>query len=149
MTEETGLTIEETIYSKMVVRDVNNYIAVYEDNSAENEHIKLKGDYEIYKEYHKDPSMPVVAKAVKDYFVYNVPIKESILNSKEQGVLIKQFNDGRIIGVNIGYSVTLFNTFVDKPFEEYKVNYNFYISEAMKLVNVVTADQNQLSLFDF
>ena len=83
LTKETGLTIEETIYSKMCCRDVNNYIAVYTDNSPEHEHIKLKGDYEIYKEYHKDPSMRVVPLAVKNYFVYGIPIKETILNDKD------------------------------------------------------------------
>lgn len=83
LTEETGLTIEETVYSKMCVRDVNNYIGVYSDNSPENEHIKLKGDYEIYKEYHKDPSMRIVPLAVKNYFVYNIPIRDTILSCND------------------------------------------------------------------
>lgn len=83
LTKETGLTIEETIYSKMCCRDVNNYIAVYEDSTRENEHIKLKGDYEIYKEYHKDPSARIVPLAVKNYFVYGTPIIDTIKNCKD------------------------------------------------------------------
>lgn len=83
LTKETGLTIEETIYSKMCVRDVNNYIAVYEDYTPENNHIKLKGDFEIDKEFHKDPSMRIVPLAVKKYFVDNIPVRDTILNHND------------------------------------------------------------------
>jgi hypothetical protein len=188
LTKETGLTIEETVYSKMCVRDVNNYLAVYADNSPEHEHIKLKGDYEIYKEYHKDPSTQVVPLAVKNYLIYGIPIKETIMNDKNifdfclrlkvnsssramykvlenneivdkcldrttryyistnGGTLYKDFGDGRITGVNVGYGATLFNKYIEKPFEEYKINYNFYISEAQKLIDGII--DRQLSLFD-
>ncbi len=188
LTEETGLTIEETIYSKMCVRDVNNYLAVYEDNTPEHEHIKLKGDYEVYKEYHKDPSMRVVPLAVKNYFVYGIPIKETIMNdndifdfclrlkvnssadamfrtirnseivedkldrttryyvSTNGGTLYKEFKDGRQIGVNIGYSATVFNKYIKKPISEYKINYMFYITEAQKLVDAIFT--RQLELFE-
>lgn len=189
LTEETGLTIEETVYSRMCVRDVNNYLAVYEDNSPEHEHIKLKGDYEIYKEYHKDPSMRIVPLAVKDYFVYGKPIRETIKNdtdifdfclrlkvnssadamfrtlrngeivddkldrttryyiSNNGGTLYKQFKDGRQIGVNIGFGATIFNKYEEKPIEDYKINYQFYIAEAQKLIDGI--DSKQLELFDF
>lgn len=83
LTKETTLSIEEAFYSKMVVRDVNSYIAVYEDSTPEHEHIKLKGDYEVDKEYHKDPSMRIVPLAVKNYFVYGIPIEETIKNHKD------------------------------------------------------------------
>lgn len=190
LTKETGLTIEETIYSKMFVRDVNNYGAVYEDSTAENEHIKLKGDYEIYKEFHKDPSMRIVPYAVKQYFVYGIPIEKTIkectdifdfclqlkCNSNSyaehcsidkqgnkiitkldrttryyisegvgSGILQKHFNNGSIVGVNIGYSTTIFNKYIKKPFNEYNINYKFYIIEAKKLIDAIV--DNQLSLF--
>ena len=190
LTKETGLTIEETIYSKMFVRDVNNYGAVYEDSTTENEHIKLKGDYEIYKEFHKDPSMRIVPYAVKQYFVYGIPIEKTIkectdifdfclqlkCNSNSyaehcsidkqgnkiitkldrttryyisegvgSGTLQKHFNNGSIVGVNIGYSTTIFNKYIKKPFNEYNINYKFYIIEAKKLIDAIV--DNQLSLF--
>lgn len=191
LTEETGLTIEETLYSKMFVRDVNNYGSVYEDSTPEHEHIKLKGDYEIDKEFHKDPSMRIVPLAVKNYFVYGTPVEETIKNhtdifdfclqlkcnsssvaecisidksgkqivtkldrttryymsnSPYAGILQKRFNDGRIIGVNVGNAVIIFNKFVEKPFNDYCINYRFYITEANKLINAI--DNGQLTLFD-
>lgn len=178
LTKETTLVIEEAFYNKMCVRDVNNYIAVYEDSTKEHEHIKLKGDFEIYKEFHKDPSMRIVPMAVKEYFVYGIPIEKTIKNSRNiydfclrlktnskstpyfrhldennkiinnklnrttryyvstnGGTLIKDFGEGRQSGVNIGYSVTLFNNYEDKNWDDYKINYNFYITEANKLKN--------------
>ena len=71
MTNLTGLYIEDNIYTKFVVRDVNNYLAVYESGD-----VKLKGCFEIDKEFHKDPSMRIVPIALKNYFVDNIPIKE-------------------------------------------------------------------------
>ena len=80
LTEETTLGIEEAFYKQMIIRDVNNYIAEYEDSTPENEHLKLKGCFEIDKEYHKDNSMKIVAIALKNYFVNNIPIEETIKN---------------------------------------------------------------------
>ena len=188
LTAETGLTIEEVVYKKMIVRDVNNYIGVYEDNEKDHEHIKLKGDYEVDKEFHKDPSMRIVPLAVKNYFVYGIPVEETIKNHKNifdfclrlktnakstpyfrhlnenseivndkldrttryyvsnrGGNLYKDFGD-RQTGVNVGFSVTIFNQYVEKPFEEYDIDYRFYIVEAKKLITSI--ETKQLTLFD-
>lgn len=187
LTKETGLGIEEAFYSKMVIRDVNNYLAVYNDSTKEKEYIKLKGDFEVDKEFHKDPSMRIVPIAVKNYFVYGIPVKETIKNhtdifdfclrlktnskstplyrhlvngkiindklgrttryyvSNSGGVFLKDFGDGRLTGVNVGYSVTEFNRYVKKDIKDYDLNYNFYIAEANKLINAV--DNGQLELF--
>lgn len=180
LTKETGLVIEEVLYSKMFLRDVNNYGAVYEDSTPEHEHIKLKGDFEVDKEYHKDPSMRIVPLAVKNYFVYGIPVEKTIrectdifdfcmqlktnslsnayfrhlvdgkivndkldrmtrylvTKSKDSGILLKKFHDGKITGVNVGYSVTIFNKYfkVDN-FKDYNLDYQFYITEANKLIN--------------
>ena len=82
LTEETTLGIEEALYKQMIIRDVNNYIAEYEDSTPENEHLKLKGCFEIDKEYHKDNSMKIVPIALKNYFINNIPIEETIKNHK-------------------------------------------------------------------
>ena len=185
MTNLTGLYIEDNFYSKFILRDVNNYLAIYEDGSY-----KAKGAFEIDTEYHKDPSMRIVPLAVKEYYLHNIPIEETIrnhtdifdfclrlkINSKTKGIfrkidsnfnivdielqrttryymssglnagiLIKQFDDGKISGVNVGYSAVLFNKFEDKPIQDYKIDYGFYIAEAYKLKNAV--DDGQLSLF--
>lgn len=186
MSDLTGLYIEDNIYTKFVLRDVNNYLSVYEDGS-----FKAKGCFEIDKEFHKDHSMRIVPIAVKEYFVNGIPVEQTIRNhtdiydfclrlktnakstpiyrhidkdgikdtqlsrttryyisntSKDSGVLLKDFGNGRISGVNIGYNVTIFNRYIERPFNEYNINYQFYINEAMKLVNAV--DNGQLSLFD-
>ena len=186
MTKLTGLYIEDNEYSKFIVRDVNNYLAVYTNGD-----IKYKGCFEIDKEFHKDPSMRIVPIAIKEYFVNNIPVRETIENhsniydfclrlktnskstpifrhidgdnikdiklnrttryyvsnvSKNSGVLLKDFGNDRISGINIGYNVILFNNYVKKDIKEYNINYNFYIAEAMKIINAVE-DGGQLSLF--
>ena len=80
LTKETTLGIEEAFYKQMIIRDVNSYIAEYEDSTPDNEHLKLKGCFEIDKEYHKDNSMKIVAIALKNYFINDVPIEETIKN---------------------------------------------------------------------
>lgn len=133
--------------------------------------------------------MRIVPLAVKDYFVYGKPIRETIKNdtdifdfclrlkvnssadamfrtlrngeivddkldrttryyiSNNGGTLYKQFKDGRQIGVNIGFGATIFNKYEEKPIEDYKINYQFYIAEAQKLIDGI--DSKQLELFDF
>lgn len=182
MTKLTGLYIEDNIYTKMVLRDVNNYMAVYENGD-----VKLKGCFEIDKEYHKDPSMRIVPIALKEYYVNNIPISKTIkehtdifdfclrlkTNSKSTpyykyledgkivnkkldrttryyisnsgGIIVKEFDEDRISGVNVGYSITLFNKFEEKSIKDYNINYGFYIAEAYKIKNAV--DNGQLSLF--
>jgi len=77
MTDITGLYIEDNIYNLMVIRDVNNYLAQYESGD-----VKLKGCFEIDKEFHKDPSMRIVPIALKEWFINKIPIKETIQNHK-------------------------------------------------------------------
>lgn len=188
LTKETTLEIEEAFYKKMIIRDVNSYISVYDDSTPENEHLKLKGCFEIDKEFHKDPSMRIVPIALKEYFVNNIPISETIKNHndiydfclrlktnskstpkfkyienneiKEKildrttryyisiggGDLCKDFGEKKVSGVNIGYSATLFNKYVEKEMKDYKINYNFYIAECMKIINVIE-EGNQPTLF--
>lgn len=81
--ELTGLQSEFSYYKQMIIRDVNNYAAVYDDSTKENEHIKLKGCFEIYKEFHKDSSMSIVPIALKNYYIYNIPVEETIKNHKD------------------------------------------------------------------
>ena len=187
LTKETSLVIEEAFYKQMIIRDVNNYISEYDDSTLEKEHLKLKGCFEIDKEYHKDPSMRIVPLALKRYYIDNTPIEQTIrnhtnifdfclrlkINSKSKayfkyledgkiinkkldrttryyisnsgGSIIKQFDESRFSGVNVGYSATLFNVYEEKPIKEYNINYNFYIAEANKIKNAVS--DGQLTLF--
>jgi hypothetical protein len=69
----TNLELEYAEYSKMVIRDVNNYIAEYTNGDT-----KCKGSFEIERDWHKDQSMKIVRKSVFNYFIKNIPIDETI-----------------------------------------------------------------------
>lgn len=73
--EITNLQLEYANYSSMIIRDVNNYIAVGEDGK-----IKEKGAFETKKDWHKDNSYMVVPLAVREYFVNGTPIAETLRN---------------------------------------------------------------------
>ena len=66
--EMTNLNLEHDEYSKMIIRDVNNYIAVYKNGKT-----KCKGFFE-YKDLalHKNKSFLVIPKAVYEYFVHGI-----------------------------------------------------------------------------
>jgi len=66
--EMTNLNLEHDEYSKLILRDVNNYIAVYKNGKT-----KCKGFFE-YKDLalHKNKSFLVIPKAVYEYLVNGV-----------------------------------------------------------------------------
>jgi hypothetical protein len=73
--QETKLTLEYANYSKMIIRDVNNYIAVGVDGK-----VKEKGIFETKKDWHKDNSYMVVPIAVREYLINDTPIEETLRN---------------------------------------------------------------------
>lgn len=60
----TRLNLESDIYSHMLIRDVNNYIA----KSKSSGKLKQKGAYEVEKELNKDPSARIVPTVIQDWF---------------------------------------------------------------------------------
>jgi len=69
---KTRLKLEEAVYSKVWIADVNNYIALYESGK-----IKLKGKYWYPKtaddyegNWHKDLSMVVVPKVIEQSLIH-------------------------------------------------------------------------------
>ena len=77
----TRMVLEYDYYVKMIQKDVNNYIIVDADG-----HYKSKGAY-VKKLNELDNNLPIVNKAVVDYFINNVPVEETILNCND----LKQF----------------------------------------------------------
>lgn len=69
------LEMEEAVYKKYVRRDINNYIALTDDNK-----FKMKGCFDINPEPHKNHSMLIVPIALKKYFFENIPVSETIKN---------------------------------------------------------------------
>lgn len=91
---KTKLILEYVAYSKMIIRDVNNYIAV----SDKSKKVKYKGifkpNHEMIKdgEYHKSLSQGIVPLAVSDYFLKNIPVEETIKKCKDIYLFCKTFN---------------------------------------------------------
>jgi hypothetical protein len=70
----TGLLLEYAEYSKMIISDVNNYIALYTNGKT-----KTKGKYEFENiPLHKNKSHAIIPRAVHDYWVKGIPVEETI-----------------------------------------------------------------------
>jgi hypothetical protein len=69
----TGLRLEEAIYSHMFIRDVNNYIARYEDGK-----VKRKGAYEYKMGWHQNAGGLVVPKVAEKVLIDGAPIRETV-----------------------------------------------------------------------
>lgn len=204
--ELTKFTLEYAEYSKMVIRDVNNYLSVYTNGK-----VKYKGDFEIDKEIWKDSSMRIVPFALSKYFIEGVPIEDTIYNHtnifdfykrnklSKGSRLVQRYFDKEVIDTeltkttryivtNSGYSLikilppmegkldklekikinspnqvnlfdfvedttridinrevnieagwlcTVYNKHVDKPINEYDINYDYYIKECYKIINTI------------
>lgn len=183
---DTQLDLEYVEYSKMIIRDVNNYIAVSTKGK-----VKYKGAFEIKKELHKDNSFMIIPLALADYFINNTSIEHSIMNhsniydfcgrqkfvgedygethevlinekgpynniekqqknvryyiSKPGKTFIKQYKKGSSSFINKGYQVTIFNKYQEKYLKDYNINYDFYIKECYKEIDLII--DKQLELF--
>ena len=183
----TNLQLEHDKYTKIVLGDVNNYIAINEDGKS-----KCKGRFE-YKDLalHKNKSFLIIPKAIHAYFVDGIKpekfIKENLNifdfcggvkikgdwkfteHKVEEGVykedklqetiryyisktgskiIKKNRSDGREIQVEAGrWLQTTMIDYVDKPFEEYNINYDYYLEKIRKEIESLEPSTNQLSLF--
>jgi len=71
----TGLQLERADYRAMFIRDVNNYVAQYEDGS-----VKRKGAYEYKLAWHQNASALVVPKVAEKVLIEGVSIRETVMN---------------------------------------------------------------------
>lgn len=71
--QETKLNLEESVYKTMWIRDVNSYIAQYEDGT-----VKRKGAYEWDIEWHQNASALVVPKVAEKVLIDNAPIRKTV-----------------------------------------------------------------------
>jgi hypothetical protein len=69
----TGLNLEEAVYKAMMIRDVNNYIGVFENGST-----KRKGAYEYDMDWHQNHGAMVVAKVAEKVLVDGAPIRQTL-----------------------------------------------------------------------
>lgn len=78
--EITGLELEYAVYDKMCIRDVNNYIAVYEGGG-----VKRKGAYEYENlGWHQNQSSLVVAMAAEYELLGKGTVEEFIENHRNK-----------------------------------------------------------------
>jgi len=71
----TGLNLEESVYKTMFIRDVNNYIGVYDNGTS-----KRKGAYEHDVEWHQNAGGLVIPKVAEKVLVEGAPIRQTVEN---------------------------------------------------------------------
>jgi hypothetical protein len=89
----TNLETEHAFYSKMVIRDVNNYIGVkngfdwneYQEYVAKGKRkdydkLKHKGIFELDLDYHKNPSFIIISMAAEAHFLGDLDYRDFIKN---------------------------------------------------------------------
>ena len=69
----TGLNLEEAVYKRVFIRDVNNYIGQYEDGS-----VKRKGAYEWKAGWHQNAGGLVIPKVAEKVLVEGAPIRQTV-----------------------------------------------------------------------
>ncbi len=183
----TNLQLEHDKYNKLVLGDVNNYIAVTENGKS-----KCKGRFE-YKDLalHKNKSFLIIPQALHAYFVDGIKpekfIKENLnifdfcggvkikgdwqfierkiklgdysetklqdtiryyISKTGSKIIKKHHSDGRDIQIEAGrWLQTTMIDYVEKPFEEYDINYDYYLEKIRKEIESLDPSTNQLSLF--
>jgi len=186
--EITSLQLEHDKYSKLVIGDVNNYIAVTETGKS-----KCKGRFEFADlALHKNKSFLVIPKALHAYFVEGIQpedylktnrnifdycggkkikgdwkyiekcIKDGVYKEKELQHTLRYYicntgskiikvnnSDGREINIEAGkwLQQIYINHIDDMDFDEYEINYKYYLENIRKEIEGLEPNVNQLSLF--
>ena len=121
--------------------------AYYIDNIKPQEFISNPDKYNLHiYDYCKSN------KIGKDFKVWHNGKIQQQLNryyfSKNAPYLFKQkYGTGTMQHVNVGEGVILFNNYEEKPFKEYLLNYQYYISKTQKIIDELN-NLNQLYLFN-
>jgi hypothetical protein len=93
----TRMTLEHDEIRKVIQKDVNNYMVVLNNGK-----VKSKGAY--VKELNPlDYDLPIVNKAVKEYFINDTPVAETINNCNE----LKEFQ--KIVKITSKFSYAMHN----------------------------------------
>lgn len=84
----TGITLEENNYKKIVIRDVNSYIALDLEGKA-----KRKGFFTTWNDitgedggehsFHSNPSASIISQALFNYYAYGRTIEDTIYNTND------------------------------------------------------------------
>lgn len=119
--EKNKMGADYEIYNLYITRDVNNYFDIQQDGTVE-----YKGalDPKQYiKDLKKGYDMPIVAKAVFEYLVNDVPVMDTLRNHTDILDFCKTQNVGKQFNVCYNHVV---NGNVEKVYTQSKVR--FYVS---------------------
>lgn len=83
--KRSKMTMEYDFTTMLVQRDVNNYIAVFENGSIERKGGVVKYSKEC------DYDLPVVKEAIVEYFVHGIPVDEYIMNENKLKPFMKTY----------------------------------------------------------
>ena len=101
--------------------------------------VKIKGDWSFYESSIKD-GQHVENKLQKTIRYY--------ISNKGSKILKINNSDNRQIQVEAGkWMQNVFNTYIEKPFEEYDINYDYYLESIMKEIKILEPKNQQLKLF--
>lgn len=76
-----NISIESVFYKKMIIRDVNNYMSIDENNK-----VKRKGCYEPLEDFkktglwNKNSSFNIIPLALTEYYLNNTPVIDYVIN---------------------------------------------------------------------
>jgi len=133
----TKYKLEYTFYKQLIQTSVNDYLA-----ETTNGKLKFKGDFEIDKELHKDPSMKIRAIALKEYFINKQPVEETI--KKHQNI----FNFCKRFRTSKGWITYKYSTDgVQMIKERQQKNIRYYISiNGDKITKEKTKDGKKIDI---
>jgi hypothetical protein len=101
--------------------------------------VKIKGDWTFYK------------SALENGMHVHEPLQKTLryyISNKGCKIIKIHNTDKREIQVEAGrWLQTVFNTYIEKPFEEYDINYDYYLGNIKKEIHVLEPNVQQLSLF--
>ena len=80
----TSLTLESANYSKMVIKDVSNYLAIYTNGKVKRKGAAFKTLQEL--EMHENLSCVIVQEAISAYYISNTPVLEYLMQELENGL---------------------------------------------------------------
>jgi hypothetical protein len=101
--------------------------------------VKIKGDWKFVQHQilNGDYSKGSLQQTIRYY-----------VSDKGCKIIKEHNNDGRQVQVEAGkWMQTVFIDYVDKPFEEYGINSDYYLEKIKKEIDGLEPNKNQLSLF--
>jgi hypothetical protein len=90
----TQLKLEYVYYSKMIIKDVSNYMAISTDNKVKRKGAAFKTKTEL--ELHENHSALIINEAISAYFISNIPPEQYILQDIEENRLQNFFMRAKV-----------------------------------------------------